>query len=57
MNMTRDIDLMKDGIVPEGMMKYMSFAEQVPAYLGDYFSEKGLVLFDEIGRIWNFFNA
>ncbi|WOV87627.1 transcription-repair coupling factor [Sporosarcina oncorhynchi] len=50
-NITRDIDLMKDGIVPEGMMKYMSFAEQVPAYLGDYFSENGLVLFDEIGRI------
>lgn len=50
-NISRDIDLLKTGIVPEGMMKYVSFLERVPSYLGDYFPADGLVLFDEIGRI------
>ncbi|MDN4608853.1 transcription-repair coupling factor [Sporosarcina highlanderae] len=51
LNISRDIDLLKDGIVPEGMMKYVSLTEQASAFLGDYFPEDGLVLFDEIGRI------
>lgn len=51
LNITHDIDLLKNGIVPEGMLKYASFAEQAPAYLGDYFPVNGIVLFDEIGRI------
>lgn len=51
LNITRDMDLLKNGIVPEGMMKYVSFAEQSPDYLGDYFPKNGIVLFDEIGRI------
>ena len=51
MNITSDIGLLRDGVVPEGMMKHISFSERVPSYLGDYFPEDGIVLFDEIGRI------
>lgn len=51
MNITRDIGLLRDGITPEGMMKYVSFSDRVPSYIGDYFPKDGIVLFDEIGRI------
>ncbi|MFD1204486.1 transcription-repair coupling factor [Sporosarcina contaminans] len=51
LNMNRDIGLLKEGIIPDGMMKYISFADHPPAYLGDYFPQNGVVLFDEIGRI------
>lgn len=51
MNMMGDINLMKAGVVPENIMKYTSFAESEPASIGSYFSNDGIVLFDEIGRI------
>ncbi|HEX5564650.1 MAG TPA: DEAD/DEAH box helicase, partial [Sporosarcina sp.] len=51
LNITRDIGLLRDGITPEGMMKYVSFSDRAPSYLGDYFPADGIVLFDEIGRI------
>ncbi|MBB4826816.1 transcription-repair coupling factor (superfamily II helicase) [Sporosarcina luteola] len=50
-HISQDIGLLRDGIVPEGMMKYISFSEEPPAFLGDYFPTHGLVLLDEIGRI------
>jgi transcription-repair coupling factor (superfamily II helicase) len=46
-----DIELLKQGDVPEQMTKYISILEDAPTYLGDYFSVDGLVLFDELGRI------
>lgn len=46
-----DIELLKQGDVPEQMTKYISILEETPTFLGDYFDENGLVLFDELGRI------
>lgn len=46
-----DIELLKQGDVPEQMTKYISILEDTPTFLGDYFDENGLVLFDELGRI------
>lgn len=51
MNMLGDIALMKDGNIPENMLKYASFAKEKPTSLGTYFPSNGLVMFDEIGRI------
>ncbi|MDX1807493.1 MAG: transcription-repair coupling factor [Paenisporosarcina sp.] len=46
-----DIELLKQGDVPEQMTKYISILEDTPTFLGDYFSGNGWVLFDELGRI------
>lgn len=51
MQMNHDIALMKEGNVPEGILKYASFAEDAPTSLGTYFTEEGIVVFDEIGRV------
>ena len=50
-NMTGDIALMKEGSVPENMLKYASFSDSEPTSLESYFPSNGIVLFDEIGRI------
>ncbi|MCG7337471.1 transcription-repair coupling factor [Sporosarcina sp. ACRSM] len=50
LHITGDIGLMRDGIVPENMLKYASFASEA-ASLESYFPSDGIVLFDEIGRI------
>ena len=50
LHITGDIGLMRDGIVPENMLKYASFAAE-SASLESYFPGDGIVLFDEIGRI------
>src|SRR6185312_10807508 len=50
LNLMGDIGLMRDGIVPDNMMKYASFAAESSS-LESYFSSDGIVLFDEIGRI------
>jgi len=50
-NITHDIELLRQGDVPEQMTKYVSILEDHPTFLGDYFAEDGLVLFDELGRI------
>lgn len=51
MNMTHDIQLLKEGTMPEGMLKYASFATEAPVSLGTYFAEEGIVFFDEISRV------
>lgn len=51
MNMTHDIQLLQEGTMPEGILKYASFAKQPPVSLGTYFAEEGIVFWDEIGRI------
>lgn len=50
LHMTGDIDLLKDGIIPENMAKYASFSTATSSF-ESYFSAKGTILFDEIGRI------
>lgn len=51
MHISHDIALMREGTVPEGIIKYASFAHEQPTSLGSYFSTDGVVVFDEIGRI------
>ena len=51
MNITNDIALMKEGTIPENILKYASFLDEKPTSLGTYFSEDGIIIFDEIGRI------
>ena len=50
-NITGDISLMKEGEIPENILKYASFLKDEPASLSTYFPKDGLVVFDEIGRI------
>ena len=51
LNISGDIAQLKDGNIPEDMLKYASFAAEAPTSLGSYFPSNGLVMFDEIGRI------
>ncbi|MBT2571566.1 transcription-repair coupling factor [Planococcus sp. ISL-110] len=46
-----DIDLLKQGEIPEQLAKYASMIETQSASLSDYFPGNGLVFFDELGRI------
>ncbi len=50
-HINHDIELLRQGDVPDQMTKYVSILEDQPTFLGDYFAEDGLVLFDELGRI------
>jgi len=50
-NIQHDIDLLRQGDVPEQIVKYISLLYKQPSYLGDYFANDGIVLFDELGRI------
>ncbi|WP_342507688.1 transcription-repair coupling factor [Sporosarcina sp. FSL K6-2383] len=50
LHMTGDISLLRDGIVPENMLKYASFSAVISSF-ESYFPSNGTVLFDEIGRI------
>lgn len=50
-HISHDIELLRQGDVPEQMIKYVSIFEEQPTFLGDYFAKDGLVLFDELGRI------
>ncbi|RSK24881.1 transcription-repair coupling factor [Bhargavaea beijingensis] len=49
-NIGADISLMKDGEIPESVMKYASLAGET-AFLGDYFPEEGILFYNEAGRI------
>lgn len=50
-NITGDIALMKEGTIPESILKYASFSAEEPASLGTYFAQNGVIIFDEIGRV------
>ena len=50
-NIQHDIELLKHGEQPKGFMKYVSLLEEKPSFLGHYFDQNGMVLFDELGRI------
>ena len=50
-NINYDIEMLKQGNLPNHVTKYGSLLYEQPAFLGDYFSKDGIVLFDELGRI------
>ena len=50
-NIQQDIELLKQGEQPKEFMKYVSLLDEDNSFLGNYFNQNGLVLFDELGRI------
>ncbi|WP_026693216.1 transcription-repair coupling factor [Peribacillus kribbensis] len=50
-NIGHELELLRDGSLPEHLFKYMSLAYEHPASLIDYLPENGLVFLDEISRI------
>ncbi|MFJ8066760.1 transcription-repair coupling factor [Psychrobacillus sp. NPDC096426] len=50
-NIQHDIDLLKQGEQPKEFMKYVSLLDEDNSFLGNYFDQNGMVLFDELGRI------
>lgn len=51
-NISADIEQLKSGRVNEQVFKYLSFFYQNPASLIDYLPDNGLVILDEISRIY-----
>lgn len=51
MQISHDIAMMKDGNAPDGILKYASFADEPMTSFGTYFSNDGIIIFDEISRI------
>lgn len=50
-NIQHDIEMLKQGNLPNHVSKYGSLLYDEPTFLGDYFSKSGIIFFDEIGRI------
>ncbi|NLY79650.1 MAG: DEAD/DEAH box helicase, partial [Lysinibacillus sp.] len=50
-NIQYDIEMLKQGNLPNHVMKYGSLLYEKPTFLGDYFSKDGVVIFDELSRI------
>lgn len=50
-NIQHDIELLKQGEQPKEFMKYVSLLDEENSFLGNYFNQNGMVLFDELGRI------
>lgn len=50
-NIQHDIEKLKQGTLPDHVMKYGSLLYENPAFLGEYFSKEGIVVFDELARI------
>ena len=50
-NIEQDIELLRHGHLPDHIAKYGSLLFEKPHFLGDYFDQDGLVLFDELGRV------
>ncbi|ATP38616.1 transcription-repair coupling factor [Solibacillus sp. R5-41] len=53
----QDIELLRQGQLPDHIAKYGSLLFERPAFLGDYFAKDGLILFDELGRIQEVMDA
>lgn len=56
-NIQYDIEMLKQGNIPDHVMKYGSLLYEELSYLGDYFAKDGLVMFDELGRIQEVMDA
>ncbi|MGX9132865.1 transcription-repair coupling factor [Rummeliibacillus sp. JY-2-4R] len=52
-----DIELLKQGELPEFANRYGSLLYDHPSFLGDYFANDGLVVYDELGRIQEVMDA
>lgn len=50
-HISRDIGLLKDGLVPDGVAKYLPLLDGYTSDLMDYVHEDAIVIFDELGRI------
>ncbi|MFJ7974058.1 transcription-repair coupling factor [Psychrobacillus sp. NPDC096389] len=50
-NIQHDIELLNQGEQPKEFMKYVSLLDEENSFLGNYFNQNGMVLFDELGRI------
>lgn len=46
-----DIDMLREGNVPDQVAKYAALVDSQSAFLGDYFPGNGVIFFDELGRI------
>nr|WP_106782163.1 transcription-repair coupling factor [Lysinibacillus timonensis] len=56
-NIQYDMEMLREGNIPNHITKYGSLLFEDPTYLGDYFSKDGIVLFDELGRIQEVMDA
>ena len=56
-NIQYDIEMLREGNIPNHIPKYGSLLYDELAFLGDYFSKDGIVLFDELGRIQEVMDA
>ncbi len=56
-NIQYDIEMLKQGNIPNHVTKYGSLLYDELTFLGDYFAEDGIVLFDELGRIQEVMDA
>lgn len=50
-NIQYDIEMLRQGNLPQHVNKYGSLLYDETSYLGDYFASDGIVIFDELGRI------
>lgn len=50
-NISADIEMLKQGNLPEYTNRYGSLLYEKPSFLGDYFKKDGLVIFEELARI------
>ncbi|MGE7925237.1 transcription-repair coupling factor [Viridibacillus arvi] len=56
-NIQADIEMLKQGNLPDYANKYGSLLYDKPSYLGDYFAQNALVVFDELGRVQEVMDA
>ena len=56
-NIQYDIEMLKQGNIPNHLTKYGSLLYDELTFLGDYFAKDGIVLFDELGRIQEVMDA
>lgn len=50
-NIQGDIEMLRQGNIPDHVTKYGSLLYEEVSYFGDYFDKEGIVLFDELGRL------
>ena len=56
-NIQHDIEMLREGNLPDHVNKYGSLLFDDKTFLGDYFAQDGIVLFDELGRIQEVMDA
>ncbi|MGM9944687.1 MAG: transcription-repair coupling factor [Lysinibacillus sp.] len=56
-NIQHDIAILREGSLPDHVNKYGSLLFDDKTFLGDYFAQDGIVLFDELGRIQEVMDA